>query len=108
MPVGVAAVQKSDGSFSACIDGCEDDMRFVFCAAAICFMLDYWGDVDKERMYQFIMKSMVWPFEDEWKLIDIYISEMCHLLFAFLYSVMIMDLVNIRMLNVTAVLRSVP
>lgn len=57
--VGVAAVQKSDGSFSACIDGSEDDMRFVFCAAAICFILDYWGDVDKERMYQFIMNSMV-------------------------------------------------
>lgn len=52
-------MQKRDGSFSAFIDGSEDDMRFVFCAAAICFILDNWGDVDKERMYQFIMSSMV-------------------------------------------------
>ncbi|XP_036328828.1 geranylgeranyl transferase type-1 subunit beta-like [Rhagoletis pomonella] len=51
---GVAAVQRPDGSFSACIDGSENDMRFVFCAAAICHMLDYWGDVDKEKMFQFI------------------------------------------------------
>ncbi|KAI9583917.1 geranylgeranyl transferase type-1 subunit beta [Glossina fuscipes] len=55
---GVAAVQRSDGSFSACIDGSEHDMRFVFCAAAICHMLDYWGDVNKEKMYQFIMNSI--------------------------------------------------
>ncbi|XP_054743002.1 geranylgeranyl transferase type-1 subunit beta [Anastrepha obliqua] len=51
---GVAAVQRPDGSFSACIDGSENDMRFVFCAAAICHMLDYWGNVDKENMFQFI------------------------------------------------------
>lgn len=56
---GVAAVQKSDGSFSACIDGSENDMRFVFCAAAICHMLDYWGDVDKDKMFDFIIKSIV-------------------------------------------------
>ncbi|XP_050321538.1 geranylgeranyl transferase type-1 subunit beta [Bactrocera neohumeralis] len=51
---GVAAVQRPDGSFSACVDGSENDMRFVFCAAAICHMLDYWGDVDKEKMFEFI------------------------------------------------------
>lgn len=56
---GVAAVQRQDGSFSACIDGSENDMRFVFCAAAICHMLDYWGDVNKEKMYEFIMNSIV-------------------------------------------------
>lgn len=55
----MAAVQKPNGSFSAAIDGSEDDMRFVFCAAAICYILDFWGEVDKERMYQFIMNSMV-------------------------------------------------
>ncbi|XP_067624364.1 geranylgeranyl transferase type-1 subunit beta isoform X2 [Eurosta solidaginis] len=55
---GVAAVQRPDGSFSACIDGSENDMRFVFCAAAICHMLDYWGDINKEKMYEFIMKSL--------------------------------------------------
>lgn len=57
--LGVAAVQRPDGSFSACIDGSESDMRFVFCAAAICYMLDYWGDVNKDKMYEFIMNSIV-------------------------------------------------
>ncbi|CAD6999316.1 geranylgeranyl transferase type-1 subunit beta [Ceratitis capitata] len=55
---GVAAVQRPDGSFSASIDGSENDMRFVFCAAAICHMLDYWGNVDKEKMYQFIISCI--------------------------------------------------
>lgn len=34
-------------------------MRFVFCAAAICHLLDYWGDVDKEKMFQFIISCIV-------------------------------------------------
>ncbi|XP_005176475.1 geranylgeranyl transferase type-1 subunit beta [Musca domestica] len=59
---GVAAVQKADGSFSACIDGSENDMRFVFCAAAICHMLDYWGDVDKDKMFDFIIKSIRYDY----------------------------------------------
>ncbi|KAH8261827.1 hypothetical protein KR038_000631 [Drosophila bunnanda] len=59
---GVAAAQKAEGSFGACIDGSEDDMRFVYCAAAICHMLDYWGDVDKEAMYQFIMRSLRYDY----------------------------------------------
>ncbi|EDW29016.1 GL18644 [Drosophila persimilis] len=59
---GVAAVQRPEGSFSACIDGSEDDMRFVYCAATICHMLDYWGDVDKEAMFQFIEKSLRYDY----------------------------------------------
>ncbi|XP_075152131.1 geranylgeranyl transferase type-1 subunit beta [Haematobia irritans] len=59
---GVAAVQKPDGSFSACYDGSENDMRFVFCAAAICHMLDYWGDVNKDKMFDFIMKSIRYDY----------------------------------------------
>lgn len=59
---GVAAVQRPDGSFSACIDGSESDMRFVFCAAAICHMLDYWGDVNKDKMYEFIMNSIRYDY----------------------------------------------
>ncbi|XP_002037876.2 geranylgeranyl transferase type-1 subunit beta isoform X1 [Drosophila sechellia] len=59
---GVAAVQKPEGSFSACIDGSEDDMRFVYCAATICYMLDYWGDVNKETMFQFITRSLRYDY----------------------------------------------
>lgn len=56
---GVAAVQRNDGSFSASIEGNEHDMRFVYCAAAICNMLDDWGTVDKELMADYIKKSIV-------------------------------------------------
>lgn len=56
---GVAAVQRPDGSFSASVEGNEHDMRFVFCAAAICFMLNDWGTVDKKRMAKYILDSTV-------------------------------------------------
>lgn len=56
---GVAGVQKADGSFSATIEGNESDMRFVYCAAAICVMLDDWGTVDKVAMANYIKNSLV-------------------------------------------------
>lgn len=56
---GVAAVQRDDGSFSASIEGNEHDMRFVYCAAAICYMLDDWGTVDKKLMANYIKNSIV-------------------------------------------------
>lgn len=56
---GVAAVQRADGSFSASVDGNEDDMRFVYCAAAICTMLDDWTGVDKLAMAAYIKNSLV-------------------------------------------------
>lgn len=56
---GVAAVQQPDGSFSATVEGNEHDMRFVFCASAICYMLDDWGKVNKQLMADYIKKSIV-------------------------------------------------
>lgn len=56
---GVAAVQQPNGSFSATVEGNEHDMRYVFCAAAICYMLNDWGKVDKQLMADFIKKSIV-------------------------------------------------
>ncbi|XP_055297710.1 geranylgeranyl transferase type-1 subunit beta isoform X1 [Sitodiplosis mosellana] len=55
---GVAAVQRTDGSFSASIEGNEHDMRFVYCAAAICYMLDDWGSVNKQLMANYIKNSI--------------------------------------------------
>ncbi|XP_058448420.1 geranylgeranyl transferase type-1 subunit beta [Malaya genurostris] len=59
---GVAAVQREDGSFSATIEGSEHDMRFVYCAAAICAMLNDWGKVDKRKMADYIMKSIRYDY----------------------------------------------
>lgn len=56
---GVAAVQQPDGSFTASVEGNEHDMRFVYCASAICFMLNDWGSVDKKLMADYIKNSIV-------------------------------------------------
>ncbi|XP_055683923.1 geranylgeranyl transferase type-1 subunit beta [Lutzomyia longipalpis] len=59
---GVAAVQREDGSFSASVEGNEQDMRFVYCAAAICAMLNDWGSVDRRRMAQYIRDSIRYDY----------------------------------------------
>lgn len=56
---GVAAVQRPDGSFSATIEGSEHDMRFVYCAAAICAMINEWGGVNKKTLAEYIRNSLV-------------------------------------------------
>lgn len=56
---GVAAVQRLDGSFSASVEGNEYDMRFVYCACCICYMLNDWGQVDKSSMGRYITDSIV-------------------------------------------------
>lgn len=59
---GVAAVQRPDGSFSATIEGSEHDMRFVYCAAAICAMIDDWGEVNKKTMAEYIRNSLRYDY----------------------------------------------
>lgn len=59
---GVAATQKPDGSFSASVEGTEHDMRFVYCAACICAMLDDWGTVDKAKMRDYILRSVRYDY----------------------------------------------
>lgn len=41
------------------IVGNEFDMRFVYCASCICYMLNDWGKVDKKLMGDYILKSIV-------------------------------------------------
>lgn len=53
--------QLSDGSF-CCITGIssldsESDMRFVYCAASIMYILDLWHAVDLNGMFAFILAS---------------------------------------------------
>ncbi|XP_018576934.1 geranylgeranyl transferase type-1 subunit beta [Anoplophora glabripennis] len=52
------ALQLPNGSFKGAKDGVEDDMRFVFCAACICYILDDWSAIDVELMVNFILKSI--------------------------------------------------
>ncbi|XP_022238442.1 geranylgeranyl transferase type-1 subunit beta-like [Limulus polyphemus] len=55
---GVEALQQPDGSFCPLIDGAEKDMRFIYCAACICYILQDWGEIDKEKIVKFIQKCI--------------------------------------------------
>ena len=46
-------------SFSATSDGNENDMRFVYCACCICYILNDWSGMDVDRAEQFIKNSFV-------------------------------------------------
>uniref|UniRef100_A0A7E4V684 Geranylgeranyl transferase type I subunit beta n=1 Tax=Panagrellus redivivus TaxID=6233 RepID=A0A7E4V684_PANRE len=54
---GVRQCQLIDGSFSVFAGASEADMRFVFCAAAICYILDGFEYIDVDAMVEFIQKS---------------------------------------------------
>lgn len=59
---GVRACQNPDGSFTAMVIGCESDMRFLYCACCICYILDDWSGVDKRRAIEFVLNSLVSHF----------------------------------------------
>ena len=46
-------------SFCASLVGFENDMRFVYCATCICYILKDWSYINIPNMVQFIMKSLV-------------------------------------------------
>lgn len=46
-------------SFYSVPEGSENDMRFVYCAACICYMLDDWSGMDCTKAIDYIRRSMV-------------------------------------------------
>ncbi|XP_048494874.1 geranylgeranyl transferase type-1 subunit beta isoform X2 [Beta vulgaris subsp. vulgaris] len=48
-------LQQPDGSFMPIHIGAEADLRFVYCAAAISYLLDDWNGVDKEKAKEYIL-----------------------------------------------------
>ncbi|KAK4835490.1 hypothetical protein QYF36_010428 [Acer negundo] len=48
-------LQQHDGSFMPIHSGAETDLRFIYCAAAICFMLGDWSGMDQEKAKQYIL-----------------------------------------------------
>ncbi|CAB1321507.1 unnamed protein product, partial [Coregonus sp. 'balchen'] len=55
--MGLKALQLEDGSFYAVPEGSENDMRFVYCAACICYMLDDWSGMDIKKAIDYIRRS---------------------------------------------------
>ena len=46
-------------SFCSTPEGSENDMRFVYCAACVCYILNDWSGMDKEKAERFIISSIV-------------------------------------------------
>ncbi|PVD19709.1 hypothetical protein C0Q70_20200 [Pomacea canaliculata] len=55
---GLRALQQKDGSFSCVPEGSETDMRFVYCAACISYILNDWSGVDTTKAVDYITKSI--------------------------------------------------
>nr|XP_033784973.1 geranylgeranyl transferase type-1 subunit beta isoform X3 [Geotrypetes seraphini] len=55
---GLRALQLEDGSFCAVPEGSENDMRFVYCASCICYMLNNWAGMDMKKSIDYIRRSM--------------------------------------------------
>ncbi|GER26257.1 ubiquitin-conjugating enzyme E2 [Striga asiatica] len=48
-------LQQADGCFIPIHTGGEADLRFVYCAAAICSMLNNWSGMDREKAKEYII-----------------------------------------------------
>ncbi|XP_045427808.1 geranylgeranyl transferase type-1 subunit beta isoform X4 [Pipistrellus kuhlii] len=55
---GLRALQLEDGSFCAVPEGSENDMRFIYCASCICYMLNNWSGMDMKKAINYIRRSM--------------------------------------------------
>jgi len=52
---GVKALQLDNGSFVATLEGSENDARFVYCAACICYILQDWSAINIESATNYII-----------------------------------------------------
>lgn len=54
---GLRACQTPEGSFTPVPHPSEDDVRFIFCACAVSYMLNDWSGVDKVKATKFLLAS---------------------------------------------------
>ncbi|KXS12656.1 geranylgeranyltransferase type I beta-subunit-like protein [Gonapodya prolifera JEL478] len=59
---GLAKLQQPDGSFAPIQDGMESDMRFLYCACAVSYMLNDWSGVDIDSAVRYISDSRSYDF----------------------------------------------
>ena len=56
----IKSLQLENGSFSCLYNGSESDMRFVYCACAVSYMLDNWSGVDVDKTIFYIRSCRTW------------------------------------------------
>lgn len=55
-------LQLPDGCYTGAKSGTENDMRFLFIAANICYFLNDWSGMDVQKAVDFILKSISYDF----------------------------------------------
>ncbi|GFT11235.1 geranylgeranyl transferase type-1 subunit beta [Nephila pilipes] len=50
-------LQLPNGSFRPMNIDCENDMRFVYCVACVCYILQDWSTIDVEKIIEYIKES---------------------------------------------------
>ncbi len=56
---GVKRLQLPNGSFYSTTEGSENDMRFIYCAACVSYILGDWSAIDIDKAVEFIRSSQV-------------------------------------------------
>ncbi|XP_012555341.1 geranylgeranyl transferase type-1 subunit beta isoform X1 [Hydra vulgaris] len=59
---GIKFLQKEDGSFYSTQDKNENDMRFLYCACCISYILQDWNGLDKTSAVNYIRMSMSYDY----------------------------------------------
>ncbi|MCL4145270.1 UNVERIFIED_CONTAM: hypothetical protein GTU68_055290 [Idotea baltica] len=54
----IKSLQCEDGSFYSTVGGSENDMRFVYCAATVCYILQDFSAINVESAVKYIIKSI--------------------------------------------------
>lgn len=55
---GLSCLQQEDGSFVASAEEAENDMRFIYCAVAVSYMLNDWSGINIQKATEFIIRSL--------------------------------------------------
>jgi len=58
----ISKLQQENGSFSPVIIGMENDMRFLYCAAVISYILNDWSGINIDKAIDFIRNSQTYDF----------------------------------------------
>jgi len=56
------SLQLENGSFYSTPDGSENDMRFLYCACCISYILQDWNGIDKQLAIDYIKNSMTFDY----------------------------------------------
>ncbi|XP_071965116.1 geranylgeranyl transferase type-1 subunit beta-like [Antedon mediterranea] len=59
---GLRALQKTNGCYTATYQGSESDMRFIYCASCISYILNDWSGMDQNKATEYIKQSLTYEF----------------------------------------------